>query len=102
VVALEEAATLEALFKGVEAAEVEDRLRLYNDVMLDHVQVVHLLSDAPPFAESEFRERAAKVSKRPIFPSMTPQFTRPIQDFFYGYDAFEEARKGLELGGKGN
>lgn len=100
VLCLEEAATLEVLFTDVKKEDVEERLNVYNNVTLDHVQVVHLLSDSPAFAESPERERAAKISKKPLYPAMAPPVSEPVRDFFYSYNVFEEAKKGLQGVGK--
>ncbi|KAH8653574.1 hypothetical protein BX600DRAFT_515839 [Xylariales sp. PMI_506] len=95
VLALEEAATLEVLFSGVERSDISGRLKLYNDIVLPHAHLVQVLSDVAPFTNPPEREQAAKLSKKPLFPHTAGPLSDPVQDFFWDYDAFEVARKAL-------
>ncbi|SCO04893.1 related to salicylate 1-monooxygenase [Fusarium fujikuroi] len=96
VLAIEEAAALEALFKDMQDSEqVVERLGVYNDVLKRRIHVTQLLSDAQPGISSVLRQRAEDIWGEGIFPPDAMNFTRPIRDFFYSYDVIEEAEKVL-------
>ncbi|KLO81439.1 Uncharacterized protein LW93_8149 [Fusarium fujikuroi] len=96
VLAIEEAAALEALFKDMQDSEqVVERLGVYNDILKRRIHVTQLLSDAQPGISSVLRQRAEDIWGEGIFPPDVMNFTRPIRDFFYSYDVMEEAEKVL-------
>ncbi|KAI1067015.1 hypothetical protein LB506_003906 [Fusarium annulatum] len=96
VLAIEEAAALEALFKDMQDSEqIAERLGLYNDILKRRIHVTQLLSDAQPGISSVLRQRAEDIWGEGIFPPDAMNFTRPIRDFFYSYDVMEEAGKVL-------
>ncbi|KAG4259807.1 hypothetical protein FPRO03_12457 [Fusarium proliferatum] len=96
VLAIEEAAALEALFKDMQDSEqIAERLGLYNDILKRRIHVTQLLSDAQPGISSVLRQRAEDIWGEGIFPPDAMNFTRPIRDFFYSYDVMEEAEKVL-------
>ncbi|KAF5536662.1 3-hydroxybenzoate 6-hydroxylase [Fusarium mexicanum] len=96
VLAIEEAAALEALFKDVQRPEkVTERLGLYNDILKRRIHVTQLLSDAQPGISSILRQRAEDIWGEGIFPPEAMNFTKPIRDFFYAWDVMEEAEKVL-------
>ncbi|KAF5534568.1 6-hydroxynicotinate 3-monooxygenase, partial [Fusarium phyllophilum] len=98
VLAIEEAAALESLFKDIHHPEsVADRLGLYNDFLKRRIHVTQLLSDAQPGLSSILRQRAEDVWGDGIFPPEAMNFTKPIQDFFYAWDVIEEAENVLAL-----
>ncbi|KAF5568670.1 3-hydroxybenzoate 6-hydroxylase [Fusarium napiforme] len=97
VLAIEEAATLEAIFKDMQSPEmVAERLSLYNDILKRRIHVTQLLSDAQPGISSVLRKRAEDIWGEGIFPPEAMNFTKPIRDFFYAWDVMEEAEKILE------
>jgi salicylate hydroxylase len=69
VLAIEEAAALEVLFKDVQNPEqVPERLGLYNDILKRRIHVTQLLSDAQPGISSVLRKRAEDIWGEEIFP----------------------------------
>ncbi|CVK87777.1 related to salicylate 1-monooxygenase [Fusarium mangiferae] len=96
VLATEEAAALEVLFKDIQRPEkVTEGLSLYNDILKRRIHVTQLLSDAQPGISSVLRQRAEDIWGEGIFPPDAMNFTRLIRDFFYSYDVMEEAEKVL-------
>ncbi|ENH71778.1 3-hydroxybenzoate 6-hydroxylase [Fusarium oxysporum f. sp. cubense race 1] len=94
VLAIEEAAALEALFKDMRSPEkVAERLGLYNDILKRRIHVTQLLSDAQPGISSVLRKRAEDIWGEGIFPPEAMNFTKPIRDFFYAWDVMKEAEK---------
>ncbi|EXK46196.1 hypothetical protein FOMG_04403 [Fusarium oxysporum f. sp. melonis 26406] len=94
VLAIEEAAALEALFKDMQSPEkVAERLGLYNDILKRRIHVTQLLSDAQPGISSILRKRAEDIWGEGIFPPEAMNFTKPIRDFFYAWDVMKEAEK---------
>ncbi|KAF6523317.1 hypothetical protein HZS61_011816 [Fusarium oxysporum f. sp. conglutinans] len=94
VLAIEEAAALEALFKDMQSPEkVAERLGLYNDILKRRIHVTQLLSDAQPGISSVLRKRAEDIWGEGIFPPEAMNFTKPIRDFFYAWDVMKEAEK---------
>ncbi|KAM0345603.1 hypothetical protein ACHAPU_006256 [Fusarium lateritium] len=93
VLAIEEAAALEALFTDIkEPAQVPERLGLYNDILKRRIHATQLLSDAQPGVASGFRKRAEDIWGEGMFSQSAMNFTKPIRDFFYGWDVRREAR----------
>ncbi|KAG5753035.1 hypothetical protein H9Q70_004340 [Fusarium xylarioides] len=79
VLAIEEAAALEALFKHMQGPEmVAERLGLYNDILKRRIHVTQLLSDAQPGISSILRKRAEDIWGEGIFPPEAMNFTKPI------------------------
>ncbi|KAF5591750.1 3-hydroxybenzoate 6-hydroxylase [Fusarium pseudocircinatum] len=96
VLAIEEAAALEALFKDIQNPEkVAERLSLYNDILKCRIHVTQLLSDAQPGISSVLRKRAEEIWGEGIFPPEAMNFTKPIRDFFYIWNVMEEAENVL-------
>ncbi|KAF4990928.1 hypothetical protein FGRMN_8166 [Fusarium graminum] len=93
VLAIEEAAALEAFFTDIkDPVQVPDRLRLYNNVLKRRIHATQLLSDAQPGVVSNFRQRAEDIWGEGIFAETAMNFTKPIRDFFYGWDVKAEAK----------
>ncbi|EMT67927.1 hypothetical protein NOF04DRAFT_19521 [Fusarium oxysporum II5] len=96
VLAIEEAAVLEALFKDVQnPKKIAERLDLYNNILKRRIHVTQLLSDAQPGISSILRKRAEDIWGEDIFPPEAMNFTKPIRDFFYAWDVMEEAERVL-------
>jgi 2-polyprenyl-6-methoxyphenol hydroxylase-like FAD-dependent oxidoreductase len=96
VLAIEEAAALEAIFKDMQDPEkVAERLSLYNDILKRRIHVTQLLSDAQPGISSVLRKRAENIWGESIFPPEAMNFTKPIRDFFYAWDVMKEAENVL-------
>ncbi|KAF5653271.1 hypothetical protein F25303_2443 [Fusarium sp. NRRL 25303] len=94
VLAIEEAAALEVLFKGMQnSKQVTERLGLYNAILKRRIHVTQLLSDAQPGISSVLRQRAEDIWREGIFPPGAMNFTKPIRDFFYPWDIIKEAEK---------
>ncbi|WZH45921.1 Salicylate 1-monooxygenase [Fusarium acuminatum] len=92
VIAIEEAAALEALFTNVQdPAQVPERFRLYNDILKRRIHVTQLLSDAQPGVAGEFRQRADDIWGEGLFSVTDMNFTKHVMDFFYGWDVKKEA-----------
>ncbi|KAF5664286.1 salicylate 1-monooxygenase [Fusarium heterosporum] len=92
VLAIEEAAALEALFNDTkDPSQVPERLGLYNSILKRRIHATQLLSDAQPGVASDFRQRAEDIWGEGMFPGTTMNFTKPIRDFFYGWDVKKEA-----------
>ncbi|KAF4440932.1 hypothetical protein F53441_12151 [Fusarium austroafricanum] len=87
VLAIEEAASLEALFTNVrDPNQVAERLRLYDDILKPRIHATQLLSDATPGLSGSLRKRAEDVWGEGMFPPEAMNFTKPVRDFFYGWD----------------
>ncbi|GKU06751.1 unnamed protein product [Fusarium langsethiae] len=98
VLAIEEAAALEVLFKDLQTPEqVPERLGLYNGILKRRIHVTQLLSDAQPGVSSVLRKQAEDIWGEGIFPPEAMNFTKPIRDFFYAWDIMEEAENDLAL-----
>ncbi|KAM0319450.1 hypothetical protein ACHAPQ_010319 [Fusarium lateritium] len=93
VIAIEEAAALEALFANrQDPAQVPERLKLYSDILKRRIHVTQLLSDAQPGVPGEFRQRADDIWGEGLFSVTDMNFTKPVMDFFYGWDVKKEAK----------
>ncbi|KAM0237819.1 hypothetical protein ACHAP5_008888 [Fusarium lateritium] len=93
VIAIEEAAALEALFSNTQdPAQVTERLELYNDILKRRIHVTQLLSDAQPGVPGEFRQRADDIWGEGLFSVTDMNFTKPVMDFFYRWDVKKEAK----------
>ncbi|KAH7250359.1 uncharacterized protein BKA55DRAFT_569268 [Fusarium redolens] len=96
VLAIEEAAALQVLFKDVQNPEqVPERLGLHNDILKRCIHVTQLLSDAQPGISSVLRKRAEDIWGEEIFPPEAMNFTKPIRGFFYAWDVMNEAESVL-------
>lgn len=94
--AIEEAAALELLFKGVETPElVDSRLALYEKILKKHVHIVQLLSDSFPTKRDTFRIQAEELWGPGLPPVEAAGFSPPFQRFFYGYDVRAEVKKAM-------
>ncbi|KAH7191807.1 uncharacterized protein B0J16DRAFT_331792 [Fusarium flagelliforme] len=94
VLAIEEAAALGTLFKKITNPEdVTRRLELYDKILKRRIQATQLLSDAQPGLASILRQRAEDIYGDGIFPASAMNFTKPVRDFFYGWDVMKEAEK---------
>ncbi|CAG1968732.1 unnamed protein product [Fusarium graminearum] len=97
VLAIEEAAALEVLFKDVQNPKrIPERLELYNGILKRRTHVTQLLSDAQPGISSDLRKRADDIWEESIFPPDAMNFTKPIRDFFYSWDIMKEAENALD------
>ncbi|RGP78781.1 hypothetical protein FLONG3_2979 [Fusarium longipes] len=93
VLAIEEAAALEVLFTGIDnSKDVTRMLTMYNDILKRRIHATQLLSDAQPGLEDVLRQRAEDVWGQGVFPASAMNFTKPVRDFFYGWDVMSEAR----------
>jgi hypothetical protein len=64
---------------------------LYNDILKRRIHVTQLLSDAQPGVAGEFRQRADDIWGEGLFSVTAMNFTKPVMDFFYGWDVTKEA-----------
>lgn len=86
VLGLEEGGALEVLLAEAKSEDVVGRLKLFNDLLLERVQVVQILSNFGSYEEVQ------KLSSKPLFPKGSPFYSPPVWDFFYGYDVMSEAK----------
>lgn len=97
--ALEDTAALEVLFSDWTADDdVEKRLRLFNQLRLPRVVATQILSNAMFYGgtlQSRLEELKANW-KGPALPVGERAWTEPVQEFFYGYDAFAAAKTALK------
>jgi hypothetical protein len=81
------------LFTGIDNPDkVAQRLGLYNKILKRHIHATQLLSDAQPGLEDALRQRAEDVWGEGVFPASAMNFTKPVRDFFYGWDVMSEAQ----------
>ncbi|ORY69705.1 uncharacterized protein BCR38DRAFT_480877 [Pseudomassariella vexata] len=100
VMAIEEAAALELLFKGVTDPNlVASRLELYGKVLKKHIHVNQYLGDTVPGFHDHYRQKAEEVWGDGLFPYTAYNFTAPVRQFFYSYDVRHEITKGMEEAG---
>lgn len=100
VLAVEEAAALELLFKGVtDPALAEGRLELFSKLLKKHIHVAQYLSDTVPGTRDEFRRRAEELCGDELYSHEAMGFTPPVQKFFYTYDVRKEVTKGMKEAG---
>jgi hypothetical protein len=81
------------LFTNIQdPAQVPERLGLYNDILKRRIHVTQLLSDAQPGVASEFRQRADNIWGEGLFSVTAMNFTKPVMDFFYGWDVTKDVK----------
>ncbi|KAK5115114.1 hypothetical protein LTR62_001811 [Meristemomyces frigidus] len=97
---LEDAAALEVLFSKWQPTDsVSARLNLYNQLRLPRNAVTQLASNAmiwfTPLAE--LQQEIRKYWDGPLQATSVPPFSKPIQEFWFGYDAFAAAEKAMDF-----
>jgi len=100
-IAVEEAAVFEVLFgPGTKPEEVEKRLEIFQNVLLQRVMIAQVLSNKWQGPRDVMEAQIANIDpKACIPPANTPLFGKEIRDHFYPFDAHKEAQKALELSG---
>ncbi|KAK6413631.1 hypothetical protein LTR81_012424 [Elasticomyces elasticus] len=102
---LEDAAAFEVLFSNWSTEDsIEKRLALFNQLRLPRNVVTQLCSNAMFYmiASGDVDEGDAFMAALrrywdgPLLPLSSKSWSKPIRDFFYGYDAFAEAEKALK------
>ncbi|KAI0128942.1 hypothetical protein BJ170DRAFT_701641 [Xylariales sp. AK1849] len=100
VLAIEEAAALEVLFKEVaDTNQVGSRLKLYSNLLKKHIHVNQYLGDTIPGTRDEYRQKAEELYGQSLFDHEAMNFTAPVQQFFYSYNVRDEVRKGMKEAG---
>lgn len=97
--ALEDAASLEVLLAGMKAGEsLGNRLRIFEQLRLPRCATTQVLSNGIFISGNTTKEDIArKYYTGPLFePLDAPGYSRPVRDFWYGYDVFSEAKKAFE------
>jgi salicylate hydroxylase len=97
--ALEDAASLEILLAGMKAVEgLENRLKIFEQLRLPRSTTTQVLSNAAFLSSGTNKEDVIrKYYQGPLFePLNAPGFSRPVRDFWYGYNIISEARKAFE------
>lgn len=88
VLAIEEAAALGYLLTGVEATKVQERLKLYGDLLLERAHVVQMMSNF-----GSYQEAYAESKSRKLFPEGSPMYGDAVRKYFYGWDVLQEVGK---------
>ncbi|KAK7923095.1 hypothetical protein PG985_007166 [Apiospora marii] len=100
VLAIEEAAALETLFRGVSGKDlVAGRLKVYSSVMKKHIHVVQHLSDTIPGMYDEYRQKAEELWGDGLYPCEAYGFSAPVRQFLYSYDVRAEIEEGMRKAG---
>lgn len=69
--------------------------------MLKHVQLVQLLSNAQLLGVNDARRRAEEIHGPGLFDATAMPQSKPVRDFFWKYNVFEEVEKTLRSAGLG-
>lgn len=97
--ALEDAAALEILFANIsDDADVQSRLRLFEQLRLPRAATTQILSNAMFYMTVEdIEESIRKYYKGPILKAGdgVRSWSHPVREFFFRYNVFDEARKAL-------
>jgi len=96
---LEDAASLEVLLSDMQEDEsLDQRLRIWEQLRVPRAVTTQLLSNGVFISKTTTKEDLVrKYYQGPLFePLDSPSFSRPVRDFWYGYDIFSEARKAFE------
>ncbi|KAK8048639.1 hypothetical protein PG994_010369 [Apiospora phragmitis] len=100
VLAIEEAAALETLFRGVGGKDlVPGRLKVYGNVMKKHIHIVQHLSDTIPGMYDEYRQKAEELWGDGLYPCEAYGFSAPVRQFLYSYDVRAEIEEGMRKAG---
>ncbi|KAK6865117.1 hypothetical protein PG995_001645 [Apiospora arundinis] len=103
VLAIEEAAALETLFRGVCCKDlVPARLKVYSDVLKTHMHIVQHLSDTIPGMYDEYRQKAEELwggGGDGLYPREAYNFSAPVRQFLYSYDVRAEIEEGMRKAG---
>ena len=99
---IEDAASLEVLFRGVtDPHGIPDRLRLFQDVRLSRCAVVQIMSNNIVRTPEKVEEDARKYYSGPLPAADTKLYAEEYRDFFWAYDVFEESANALKGLGHG-
>lgn len=104
--AIEDAAALGILLSNITpTTSLTTRLHLFQQMRIPRSATTQLLSSTNSYISMEgLAEKIAEIRKfyaGPLPPGPEcPPFSEPIREFFYGYDAIEEAEKTLKWEGK--
>lgn len=95
--AIEDAAALEILLSNMEVTDgVDNRLKLWNQMRLPRCAATQFLSNRMYKDTAERDEGVKQFYAGPLPDANISGWSDPWNDVFYGYNAFEQARKALE------
>ena len=95
-VSIEDAAGLGVLLEGVSAAELEERLRLFQQVRHPRATATQALSNFVMASGPKAIAEAGKYYEGDLPPADSKTYSQEFCDFFFGYDVSEDAKKVLE------
>ena len=101
---IEDAGALEVLFSNFGANDsVERRLELLNQLRIPRNTVTALYSNAMFYNESsaQIESRIREHYQGRLLPPQADGWSVPIQDFFFPYDVFAEAKKAMQYEAQG-
>ena len=98
---IEDAAALEILMANITSDEdVQDRLRLFEQVRLPRCATTQLMSNAMFYSKVNQEGLVREYYDGPLPPKTAESWSESIRDFFYSYDIFEESKKALHCANK--
>ncbi|KAL2157091.1 hypothetical protein VTH06DRAFT_7047 [Thermothelomyces fergusii] len=96
-IAIESAASMEVLFRGVDGKDgtaVRYRLQLYDKLRIPRCNLTMLVSNSPNGQPQEsVVEEIRKFYQGPLPPSDAPAYSRPWRDVLFAHDEFRAAEK---------